>query len=83
MNSKKKKRKPYKFCPEFQAVYDVIYKPPNMKICIKTDKLIRKLIKNRIWNKIDVLYMMPNFIAHEHDALINWKEPNLYDIEIL
>jgi len=79
----KKSRKPYKFCPEFQAVYDAMHKSPSMRKCINVDKRIRKLIKMGIWKKLDLLMTVPGFLENEHDALINWKEPNPYDIEIL
>jgi len=65
--------KKHKFCPEFQAYYDSFAKKPPMKLCIATDKKIRKYIKAGQWAEWDRLFFFDT--ENEEDALINWANP--------
>ncbi len=46
-----------------------------MEICIKADKMVRRLKKAGIWDKLDSLCCVPEFISNQHDVLINWINP--------
>jgi len=67
----------YKFCPEFQALYDIFHKKLPMKLCIKIDKRIREMKESGdVECFYDLANIMPTVYPHdEHNELINWKNP--------
>jgi len=73
---KKSKIKKYKFCPEFQAYYDTFTIKPPMKLCIKSDKRIRKYMKYGVWDYMKHLHLASLYSLDENSTLINWKNPN-------
>jgi len=65
------------FHPEYQAVYDAYSTKPDASTAIAQDTLVRALIDNNLWNRMDLFYMFANDASD--NALINWANPGTFD----
>jgi len=66
------------FCAEYQAVYDAYDVVPARDTALKQDAMVRDLIEDGIWAKLDVIYVFAN--NTRANAKINWINPGTFDI---
>jgi len=67
------------FCSEYQSVYDALTTPPSGSIAAAQNTMVKSLVDDGVWTKLDVFYCYAQHTNDDGEALINWTNPGTYD----
>lgn len=63
------------YIAEYQAVYDAMVSPPPGNVAFQQNKMVRKLVADGVWTKLDIFYCYAQHTNDDGEALLDWKQP--------
>ena len=67
------------FCATYQTIYDSFTTPPSDAIAAAQNTMVRGLIADGVWAKLDILHMYAQTTNAAGEALVNWVNPGTFD----
>jgi hypothetical protein len=67
------------YCTEYQAVYDTFTTKPSSAVATAQNTMVKDLVDAGIWAKFDIFYVFASHTNDNSEALINWKNPLMYN----
>jgi len=71
------------YSPEYQVVYNAMTNKPSADVAAAQDILVRALVADGIWAKLDVFYVFAQESNAASEALINWINPGTNNATIV